>query len=185
MTGGGEPRPLAVELGGDPPAILHAERLRDGRVALGTRLRGSDGEWEAGEMLVLPPGAAAALAGWLAPVVEAEWDDTVRDRLRDQLRTAQDLYGAADDGPRRLAEGILAEIPPRLLARALVLLAASIGPATRSALVDALNRTRDFSEEAMLRRRLAEEGDAFAFVVAAAALFRVLDPEAESLPRPG
>lgn len=168
-----ERRPFEAALDGDQ--TLFAERLRDGRVALGTRLSGPGGEVKAGELHLLPPSAALALAAWLAPLVEREWLPTVRDRLADQLATADDLYGGETGRVERLAERLVAELPPRLLARALILLANSIGPDARVRMVEALNTTDDVSEEALLRRRLLEEGDAFAYVVAAAALFDALD----------
>lgn len=174
-TGQAERRPFEAALDGDQR--LHAERLRDGRVAIGTRTRGRDGAWEAGELIVLPAGAALALVAWLTPVVEREWRGTGAAQLDDQLATAEELYGDRAGGVDRLAERLLEEIPPRLMARGLMLLANSIGPAERQRLVAALNATQDRSEEGMLRRRLAEEGDAFAYVVAAAALFSAMDEE--------
>ena len=174
-TGEAERRPFQAAI--DAEQVLHAERLRDGRVALGTRTRGRDGAWEAWELIVLPPGAALALVAWLSPVVEREWRGTAAGQLDDQVATAEELYGDRAGGVDRLAERLLAEIPPRLMARGMMLLANSIGPAERERLVTALNVTADRSEEAMLRRRLAEEGDAFAYVVAAAALFAAMDEE--------
>lgn len=171
----GTERPLEVAL--DAGEVLVADRLRDGRVALGTRVRVPGGEWKTGALHLLPPEAALALAAWLTPVVEREWSRTVRDHLGDQLATADDLYGDEPGRVERLAERLVAELPPRLLARALVLLANAIGPAGRERLVETINATSDPSEEAMLRRRLAEEGDAFAYVVAAAALFASMDRE--------
>ncbi|MDB4947883.1 MAG: hypothetical protein JWM27_532 [Gemmatimonadetes bacterium] len=173
---GGARAPFEAPL--DDGSTLHAERLRDGRVALGTRVRGADGEWGGGELHLLPSSAAAALAGWLAPTVEAEWLGTVREHLDAQAATADALYGDEPGGLRRLGQRLLEELPPRLLARALVLLAGSIGPRERERLVDSINRTADFSEDLILRRRLAEEGDAFAYVIAAAAVFDALDADA-------
>lgn len=169
--------PLAVPVDGEEDAVLHAERLRDGRVALGTRARGRDGEWKPGELHLLAPASALRLAAWLTPVVQREWRETVRARLGDQLATADDLYGDEPGRARRLAGDLMGEIPPGLLARGLVLLANSIGPAARERLVAELNATASFSDDAMLRRRLAEEGDAFAYVVAAAALLDAIDDE--------
>jgi hypothetical protein len=172
--------PFRADLDGGSGAALHAERMRDGRVALAAR--GPDGEWAAGEAQVLSPAAAAALAGWLAATVQREWMGTVRQHLDSQLATADALYGEERDGLRRLGHQLLDQVPPGLLARAMVLLANSIGPDARERLVAALNRTRDFSEDLILRRRLAEEGDAFAYVVAAAAVFDALDPDAPEYP---
>ncbi|CAN5751416.1 hypothetical protein BH23GEM6_BH23GEM6_13010 [soil metagenome] len=156
---------------------LFAERLRDGRVALGTRSQLPDGEWEAGELHILEPAAYLDLSAWLAPLVHDAWIGTVRDRRSEPLGTAQELYGDEPGGVERLAERILREIPPGLLARAMILLANSIGPRSRARLIDRLNRTEDVSEDAELRRRLAEEHEAFAYAVAAAALFDALDDQ--------
>jgi hypothetical protein len=172
--------PFRAELVGAGGAALVAERLRGGGVALS--VRGPAGEWAAGDVHVLPPAAAAALAGWLSPAVQREWLGTVRQRVDEQLATAEALYGGEQGGLRRLGHRLLEEVPPGLLARALVLLAGSIGPDARERLVTVLNRTADFSEDLMLRRRLAEEGDAFAYVVAAAAVFDSLDPDAPEYP---
>jgi len=161
----------------DPPMTLFAERLRDGRVALGTRTQLQDGEWEAGELHILEPSAYLDLTAWLAPLVHDAWIGTVRDRRAEPLGTAQELYGEEPGGVERLAERILREIPPKMLARAMILLANSIGPRSRDRLVDRLNRTEDVSEDAELRRRLADEHEAFAYVIAAAALFDALDDE--------
>src|SRR5690606_14871198 len=111
------------------------------------------------------------LAGWLSLAVEDAWIETVRDRQADSIRTARELYGEQADPPGRLAQEVLREIPPHLLVRALVLMVNSIGPEARRRMVARLNRTADFSEDAALRRQLAEESEAFAYGVAAAALF--------------
>lgn len=163
MNGPARPAPLSLPLDEETGETLRVERLRDGRVALGT---------EDGALHLLPPRAAAALAGWLAPVVEEAWEETLRGRLGDALATADDLYPDEPERAARHARDLLDQLPPRLLGRALTLLANSIGPEAREEMVRALNRTGDSSEEAWLRRRLAEEGDAFAYVVAAAALLR-------------
>lgn len=166
----------------DPPTVLYAERLRDGRVALGTRVRRADGEWEAGELHLLEPAVFLDLAGWLSPVVEDAWIETVRERQEDSLRTARELYGDEAGAVERLAGEIIREIPPALLVRALILLVNSIGPEARRRLVSRLNETENFSEDAALRRQIAEESETFAYGVAAAALFDALnrglaDPE--------
>lgn len=166
MTDGARVPPLSLPLDEETGETLRAERLRDGRVALGAADGGE------GALHLLSPRAAAALAGWLAPVVEETWEETLRGRLGDALATADGLYPDEPERARRHARDLLDQIPPRLLARALTLLANSIGPASREEMVRSLNRTADRSEEAWLRRRLAEEGDAFAYVVAAAALLR-------------
>lgn len=157
--------------------MLFAERLRDGRIAMGTRTLGKDGAWIAGEMQVLPPNAYLDLAAWLSPAVEDGWIETVRARGEDPMRTATELYGEGPAAARRLADEMLREIPHRLLARAMVLLANSIGPESRERLVSRVNTTDDLSEEAMLRRRLADEEEAFAYVVAAAALYDAIGRE--------
>lgn len=166
---------LEIPLGGEPPTVLFAERLRDGRVALGTRVRRRDGEWEPGELHLLEAGAYLDLAAWLSPAVEDAWIETVRDRQAEPLRTAEELYGDEPGAIERLLDGILREIPPALLLRAMILLANSIGPEARERLVARLNRTPNPSEEAELRRRLAEEREAFAYAVAAAALYDALE----------
>jgi hypothetical protein len=163
----------------DPPTTLYAERLRDGRVALGTRTLRPDGEWEPGELHILEPNAYLDLAGWLAPAIHDGWIHTVRERRAEPLRTASELYGHDPGAVERLAERILREIPPALLTRAMILLANSIGPQARGRLVDRLNRTDNHSEDAELRRRLADEHEAFAYVVAAAALFDAMDRREE------
>ncbi len=162
-------------IGGDPRAVLYAERLRDGRIALGTRMQQENGEWRNGELHVLGTPEYLALAGWLGEHVETAWVDTLRERRAAQLRTASDLYGGGAEAAERLALETLREVPASLLVRALLLLANSVGPQSRERAVLRLNRTPDPSEEAALRRRLAEEQEAFAFSVAAAALFDAID----------
>ena len=49
----GEPG-LEIVVSDEPRVVLYAERLRDGRVALGTRREGERG-WEAGELHLLEP----------------------------------------------------------------------------------------------------------------------------------
>lgn len=173
---------FTLPLESDPRAVLYAERLRDGRIALGTRVAREDGQWEVGELHLLSPRAGATLAGWLAGAVEETWIHTVRERQADQLDTAQDLYGEGEGAVERLAFETLREIPPAQLVRALLLLSNAIGPEARERVVARLNRTPDRSEEAALRRQLAEEREAFAYAVAAAALFDALEhglPEEE------
>jgi hypothetical protein len=161
----------------DPPTSLFAERLRDGRVALGTRARRPDGEWEPGELHILDSSSASDLAAWLAPVVNDTWIETIRERGADPIRTAGELYGDAPGALKRMAERVLEEIPPHLLGRGLILLANSIGPAARARLVERLNSTPDHSEDAELRRRLAEEHESFGYVIAAAALLDAIAGE--------
>jgi hypothetical protein len=158
----------------DPPTVLHAEWLRDGRVALGTRHQRRDGGWEAGELQILEPGTCLDLAAWLSPVVMDGWIDSVRERQAEPLQTARELYGAGAAAAERLALEMLREIPPELLVRGLVLLANSMGPENRERLIQRLNRTTSRSEDAALRRRLADEHEAFAYAVAAGALFDAL-----------
>lgn len=165
---------FTLPLDDDPGAELFAERLRDGRIALGTRTVKAGGEWEHGELHLLSPATAAALAGWLAPLVSDVWLPTVRERAAEQLRTAYDLHGEGAGAVRRLAFEVLQEIPSELLVRAMLLLISSIGPEARQRTVARLNRTPDASEEAALRRQLAEEREAFAYAIAAAALFDAL-----------
>jgi hypothetical protein len=176
--------PFEVVIQRDPPTVLHAEWLRDGRVALGTRHQRRDGSWEAGELQVLEPGVCLDLAAWLSPVVLEGWIESVRERQGDPLQTAQELYGEGAAAAERLALEMLGEIPPELLVRGLVLLANSMGPESRERLIQRLNRTSSRSEDAALRRRLADEHEAFAYAVAAAALFdaiarRLLDEQEE------
>lgn len=161
----------------DPPTVLHAERLRDGRIVVGTRHQRRDGGWEAGELHLLDPAVGLDLAAWLTPVVTEGWSDSIRERGAESLRTAQDLYPDEPTAARRLAMEMLQEIPPELLVRALVLLANSMGPENRERLVQRLNETADRSEDAALRRQLAEEDEALAYAVAAAGLLAVGDPE--------
>jgi hypothetical protein len=185
-AGAGSPREpvFEVPLADDPTGTLYAERLRDGRIAVGTRRRGADGEWVPGELHLLEPGAYLALAGWLAPAVEDAWSGTLEEHRTDQLRTAFELYGESTGAAERLAQDMLGELPPALLARALVLLINSIGPDARARLVARLNRTSHPAEEAALRRQLAQEQDAFAYGVAAAALFDALERGSTSEPDP-
>jgi hypothetical protein len=158
----------------DPPTRLVAERLRDGRVALGTRVQQADGEWEPGEVLFLEPAVYLDLASWLAPAVEAGWIETVRQRQLPPVRTAGELYGEGPGALSRLAFDTLAEIPPDLLARALILLANAMGPHARGRLVERLNETDNRSEDLELRRRVADESETFAYAISAAALFDAL-----------
>jgi hypothetical protein len=155
----------------EPRTILFAEKLRDGRIALGTRTLNRDGEWQPGELHLLEPATYLDFASWLAPFVEQGWLDTVRGRREDPLRTAAELYGEGPHAVRRLAADMLDELPASLLCRAFTLLANSIGPESRERLVARLNRTGNLSEDARIRRQLADEKSAFAYVVAAAALF--------------
>jgi len=170
----GEPR-FEVLIGEEPPTRLFAERLRDGRIALGTTVQQKDGSWTPGELHLLEPAAYLDLAAWLSPAVEGAWLETVRDRQTEPLRTARELYGPGRDAVERLIEQMLREVPPALLARGMILLANSIGPESRRRLIDRLNRTSSVSEDAELRRRLADENEAFAYVVAAAALYDALE----------
>ena len=149
------------------------DELWRGRVALGTRRqRGSD--WEPGELHLLGPSAYLDLAAWLATLVSAAWIDAIRERREEPLRTAEELFGAGTGGVERLAGDLLAEIPPALLTRAMILLANSIGPEARNRLVQRLNRTTNVSDDAMLRRQMADESEAFAYAVATAALYDAL-----------
>jgi hypothetical protein len=163
------PPDLAVALGDDGDTELFAERLRDGRIVIGTRERTTDG-WKPHGLHVLNRAAFLALAGWLAEPVEEAWLDTVRERQDQQLRTAHDLFGTEADAAERLASEMLRHLPPALLRRALILLVNSIGPEARSRLVQRLNRTADVSEEGQLRRDLAETDEALGYAVAAASL---------------
>jgi hypothetical protein len=158
----------------DPLILLVAERLRDGRVALGTRIQRPNGEWEPGELHLLEPAAQLDLAGWLAPAVEAGWIDTIRHRQADPLRTAGELYGEGPGALERLAHDTIAQIPPRLLALSMILLANAVGPKARERLVERLNETESRSEDIELRRRLSDENETFAYAVAAASLFDAL-----------
>lgn len=158
----------------DPPTLLVAERLRDGRIAVGIRERGADGEWEPGELHLLPTTAQLDLAAWLADAVERGWIDTVRERQRQPMKTAGELYGEGPGALRQLALDTLAEIPPDLMLRAMILLSNSVGPAARERLVERINETDDRSEEMELRRRLADASETFAYAVSASALFDAL-----------
>jgi hypothetical protein len=159
----------------DPPTLLVAERLRDGRVAMGTRIAREDGGWEPGELHFLDPDVQLDLAAWLTPVVEEGWMETVRQRSLQPLRTAGELYGEGPGALSRFAFDTLGEIPPHLLGRAMLLLANAIGPRARERLVERLNETPSTTEDMELRRRLADEKAAFAYAVSAAALFDALD----------
>ena len=178
MTDGETRRPgLEIPLADHPPTILYAERLRDGRIALGTRLRDANGRWRNGELHLLSPSAILALAGWLAPAVEDAWRDTLRSRRAAPVNTARALHGEGPEAVQRHAFEILAEIPPAFLVRALALLVNALGPEARNRLVARLNETTDVSEEGALRQQLAEEEDAFAYALTAAALFDALSDE--------
>lgn len=169
--------------------ILVAERLRDGRIALGTRARTPDGEWKPGELHLLDRAVQLDLAAWLTPAVDAGWLETVRHRRAQTLRTAGELYGEGPGAVMRLALDTLAEISPALLSRAMILLANSVGPTSRERLVDRLNETADRSEDLELRRQLSDENESFAYAIAAAALFDALEqgfyPENDSEPEIG
>ena len=174
MAKRGEEEPgLEIVISEDPRVVLYAERLRDGRVALGTRRQQGD-EWEPGELHLLEPSAYLDLVAWFAPLVSAAWIDAIRERRDEPLRTAEELFGGGSTGVERLAADMLAEIPPALLARAMILLANSIGPEARNRLVQRLNSTTNVSDDAMLRRRMADESEAFAYAVATAALYDAL-----------
>lgn len=175
MRGEGRDPGYEALVGEDPPTVLYAERLRDGRIALGVRVRQRDGSWEPGELHLLEPHAYLDLAAWLAPSVEAVWQETIRARQAEPMRTANELYGEGSGAVERLAGEMLAEISPALRVRALILLANAIGPDARARLVDRLNRTPLSAEEDALRRQLADEHEAFAYTVAAAALYDALD----------
>ncbi|MDR0787034.1 MAG: hypothetical protein LBG44_04115 [Gemmatimonadota bacterium] len=170
-----------ANVGDEPTTVLAAEQLRDGRVALGSRTCQPDGAWEPGELHLLDRQTQLDLASWLTPAVETGWQDTVRMRREETLRTAEDLYGEGRAAVHRLALDTLAEISPALLARAMILLANSIGPTSRERVIERLNETDDHSEELELRRRLMDENESFAYAIAAAALFDVLreDPDPE------
>lgn len=155
----------------DPPTMLVAERLRDGRVAIGTRVQRPKGDWAAGELHLLDPSIQLDFAAWLAPAVEAGWIETVRQRREEPLRTAGELYGEGPGAVTRFGIDTLSEIPPALLARAMILLANALGPQARGRLIERLNETPNQSEDMELRRRIADENEAFAYAVAAAALF--------------
>src|SRR5690606_2750848 len=115
--------------------------LRDGRVALGTRTLRADGEWVPGELHLLDPAAQLDLASWLAPAVEAGWIPTIRQRQAPPLRTAGELYGEGPGAVMQFALDTVAQISPALLARAMILLANSVGPSAHRRLVGRLNET--------------------------------------------
>jgi hypothetical protein len=165
---------LQLRILDDPVTILALERLRDGRVAVGTRVQRPDGEWDAGELHLLEPSTQLELASWLSGIVEEGWMDTIRQRQDASLRTAGELYGEGPGAVSRFAFDMLAEIPPALLARAMMLLANAVGPGARDRLVERLNETGDRSEDMELRRRLADENETFAYAIAASALFDAL-----------
>ena len=186
MTDGREFSDTAFEavIQRDPPTVLHAEWLRDGRIALGTRRQRADGQWEAGELHVLDAAACLDLSAWLAPIVLDGWIASIRERQGEPLKTARELYGEGPAAAERLALEMLREIPSELLVRGLVLLANSMGPESRERLIQRLNRTSNRGEDAALRRRLADEHEAFAYAVAAAGIFdalarRLLDDTSE------
>jgi hypothetical protein len=160
---------FTTPIGDDGDTQLFAERLRDGRVVIGTRERTADG-WEPHGLQVLERSAYLALASWLAEPVEEAWLETIRERRAEQLRTAYDLFGSEADPEERLAAEMLRQVPPALLRRALILLVNAIGPDARTRRVRRLNRTDDVSEEAILRRDIAEADEALGYAVAAAAL---------------
>jgi hypothetical protein len=168
------PAGFSAPLDDQGQAELYAERLRDGRIVLGSRRRNGD-DWEPKELHLLDRPAALGLAGWLADSVEDAWLPALGERQAESIRTARDLYGDAADGAARLAMEMLREVSPALLRRALLLVANSIGPEARGQLVERLNSTTDVSEEAILRKRLAESQEALAYLVAAAALFDAID----------
>jgi hypothetical protein len=158
-----------------PVTVLVAEHLRDGRIAIGTRTQLANGEWDSGELHLLDAHVQMDFGAWLAPIIEAGWLETVRQRQVEPLRTAEELYGAGPGALSRLALETLAQVPPDLLRRAMLLLANSLGPQARERLIGRLNETADRSEETELRRRLADENEAFAYTISAAALFDALD----------
>ena len=172
---------LQIQIADDPPTVLVAERLRDGRVALGTRVQRTDGQWDAGELHLLEPAAQLDLASWLAPLVEFNWIETIRQRQSEPLKTAGELYGTGPGAVLRFALDTVAEISPALMTRAMILLANAVGPHAHERLVERLNETDNRSEDMELRRRLIDENETFAYAVAAAALFDALqqgiDPE--------
>lgn len=166
---------LELQLAEDPGTMLVAERLRDGRIALGARERDAAGRWTAGELHLLAPADYLALAGWLAEPVGEAWLGAIRDKQADQLRTAAELYGEGPSAVRLLALDVLAELPPPLLLRALLLLINSLGPKARERLVSRLNTAPSSADDDLLRRELAEQGEGLAYAVAAAALYDALD----------
>lgn len=154
--------------------LVRAELLKDGRLAIGTRSKSHTGAWEAGELVLLEPRAYVALAAWLAPQVEAVWTQTARRHREPQLATARDLYGEGAQAAEQLAADMLHEIPYSLSRRALLLLANATGPEMRERLVARLNQLPAAPDDAELRQQLAEEQGAFAYVLAAAALYDAL-----------
>lgn len=166
---------LEIPLHDPPGTVLLLERLRDGRIALSVRHSGDAAAGEGGDLYLLDPKGSLALAAWLTPAVESAWEESLAAHQPDQLRTAEDLYGDGAGAVRRLAEETAREIPAGLLSRAMVLLANSIGPEARERLVGRLNQTLSPSEDGELRRRLAEEREAFAYALAAASLFHALE----------
>lgn len=188
MGSGAREDRLQLDLGAG--SVLTAERLRDGRIAIRTTDPDAGDPSAAGELTILGSRETLELAGWLASAVEDGWLGTVRDRAVEIRKTAHELYGDEQDAERRLAEAMVGELPPVLLRRAFVLLVNAIGPASRERLVARLNETGDFSEEAILRRRLAEEQEAFGYAIAAAAIFDLIhrrdeEPEAGTTPTKG
>jgi hypothetical protein len=171
VAGGGSDRQFQALISTDPPTMLVAERLRDGRLALGTRVQLPNGEWKASDLSFLDPSVQLDLVAWLTPAVETGWIDTVRHRQEGPLRTAGELYGEGPGAVTRLALDTLAEIPSALMTRAMVLLANSVGPQARQRLIERLNETSNVSEDTELRLRMADENETLAYAVAAAALF--------------
>jgi hypothetical protein len=163
---------VEIPLADEPEAALLLDRLRDGRLAVG--IRPSPRRGDRAELAVLDTPAALALASWLSTAVEDAWRPSVREHRDEQLRIAFELHGPGTASVEALAAALLREIPPGLLARALILLANAIGPDARARMVARLNATPSVSEDAELRRRLAEEGEAFGYAVAAAAVFDAL-----------
>lgn len=168
-----ELHPLEIELD-DEHTCVRAELLKDGRLAIGTRAKNRAGGWDAGDLVILERRASLALAAWLAPLVEEAWVDTARRHQEAQLRTARDLHGEGAHAAERLAGEMLHEVPFALRRRALLLLANAIGPETRERLIARLNEIPAAPDDAELRRRLAEEREAFAYTLAAAALYDAL-----------
>jgi hypothetical protein len=166
------PPRLTVRLEAGTETELFAERLRDGRVAIGSRDAGAG---SGSTMIVLDSSSMLALSAWLAPLVESAWLDSARARQAESVRNAEDLYGESADAARRLALDVVGEIPPAMLRRAFLLLANSIGPSIRDRLVDRLNRTEDGWEDGMIRREIAEVDESLAYAVAAGALFDAIE----------
>lgn len=161
---------LELVVNEDPRIVLYFEQLRDGRIAIGTR-REIGERREPGELQLLESRAYLDLAAWLAPLVSRAWSDAIRERQPEPLRTARELYGDGPEAASRLALEMLDQLPPDLLARAMILLANSIGPEARNRLVQRLNQTSNPAEDSALRRQMADENEAFAYAVAAAALY--------------